>query len=66
MLQRRRQGKEATWRHWAPRTGPQVSRLSTLRAMSPVAYALRAFRAADPDADAFLPESLRDWARTVE
>ena len=30
------------------------------------ADALRAFRAADPDADAFLPESLRNWARTVE
>lgn len=28
--------------------------------------ALRAFRAADPDADAYLPDSLRDWARTVE
>jgi hypothetical protein len=26
---------------------------------------LRAFRAADPDADAYLPESLRAWARTV-
>ncbi len=27
---------------------------------------LRAFRAADPHADDYLPESLRDWARTVE
>ena len=30
------------------------------------AGALREFRAVDPDADAHLPESLRDWARTVE
>jgi len=27
---------------------------------------LRAFRAAEPAADTYLPESLRDWARTVE
>lgn len=27
---------------------------------------LRALRAADPDAEAYLPHSLRDWARTVE
>jgi resuscitation-promoting factor RpfA len=30
------------------------------------ADALRAFRAANPDADTYLPESLRDWARTVK
>ena len=30
------------------------------------AQALRAFRAADPDADTYLPDSLRDWSRTVE
>lgn len=30
------------------------------------AQALREFRAVDPDADAQLPESLREWARTVE
>lgn len=30
------------------------------------AEALRAFRAADPAADEYLPDSLRDWARTVE
>ena len=29
-------------------------------------HALRAFRASDPDADSYLPDSLRDWARTVE
>jgi len=28
--------------------------------------ALRAFRAADPDADTYLPDSLRTWARTVQ
>ena len=28
--------------------------------------ALRAFRATDPDADTYLPDSLRDWARTVQ
>jgi negative regulator of sigma E activity len=30
------------------------------------ADALRTFRAADPDADTYLPESLRNWARTVQ
>lgn len=30
------------------------------------ADALRAFRAADPNADTYLPESLRAWARTVK
>ena len=30
------------------------------------AEALRAFRAIDPDADTYLPESVRNWARTVE
>jgi hypothetical protein len=30
------------------------------------AQALRAFRAADPDADTYLPDSLHDWSRTVE
>ena len=30
------------------------------------AAALRAFRAATPDADTHLPESLREWARTVQ
>ena len=30
------------------------------------ATALRAFRAANPNADKYLPDSLRDWARTVE
>lgn len=30
------------------------------------AAALRAFRADDPNADKYLPDSLRDWARTVE
>jgi hypothetical protein len=30
------------------------------------ADALREFRAAVPDADSYLPESLREWARAVE
>jgi hypothetical protein len=30
------------------------------------AVALREFRAVDPDADTYLPDSLHDWARTVE
>jgi hypothetical protein len=30
------------------------------------ADALRAFRAADPGADTYLPDSLRDWARSVK
>jgi resuscitation-promoting factor RpfA len=30
------------------------------------ADSLRAFRAADPDADTYLPNSLRSWARTVK
>jgi hypothetical protein len=30
------------------------------------ADALRAFRAVDPDADTYLPDSLRGWARTVK
>jgi hypothetical protein len=30
------------------------------------AKSLRAFRAAEPGADTYLPESLREWARTVE
>jgi hypothetical protein len=30
------------------------------------ADALRAFRAADPHADTYLPDSLRDWARTIK
>ena len=27
---------------------------------------LRAFRAAQPDADSYLPDSMRDWARSVQ
>jgi hypothetical protein len=33
--------------------------------LAAAAAALREFRTADPDADSYLPESLRDWARTV-
>jgi hypothetical protein len=45
-----------------------AARIANLHAAGDVTaaeQALRAFRAADPDADTFLPESLRDWARTV-
>jgi hypothetical protein len=34
--------------------------------MAGAADALRAFRAADPDADTYLPDSLRGWARTIK
>ena len=30
------------------------------------ADALREFRATDPDADKYLPDALRSWARTVK
>jgi hypothetical protein len=46
-----------------------IARILALHAAGDVtaaADALRAFRAADPGADAYLPESLREWARTVE
>ena len=47
----------------------RAAKIATLYAAGDVAAAadaLRAFRADDPDADRYLPESLRDWARTVE
>jgi hypothetical protein len=46
-----------------------VARIEALYASGDLAGAtdaLRAFRAAEPDADTYLPESMRDWARTVE
>jgi hypothetical protein len=46
-----------------------AARIEALHAsgdLADAADALRAFRAADPDADAHLPDSLREWARTVE
>ena len=46
-----------------------AAKIEALHAAGDVAAAereLRAFRAADPNADAYLSKSLRDWARTVE
>jgi hypothetical protein len=46
-----------------------AARVQALYASGDVAGAadtLRAFRVADPDADKYLPHSMRDWARTVE
>jgi hypothetical protein len=46
-----------------------IARIEALHAagdLDAAARELRAFRAADPQADANLPDSLRDWARTVE
>jgi hypothetical protein len=46
-----------------------VARIVALRDSGDVLAAedaLRAFRAAEPDADSYLPDSLREWARTVE
>lgn len=54
----------------APRSAADpAANIASLYAAGDVAgaaAALRAFRAATPDADARLPESLRDWARTVQ
>ena len=47
----------------------RAARVAALYAVGDIdgaADALREFRAVDPGADAYLPESLRDWARTVE
>lgn len=55
----------------APPSGP-VDWPATIAALfasgdtTGAAESLRAFRAVDPDADAQLPESLHEWARTVE
>jgi hypothetical protein len=53
----------------APSTADWAVRIEALHASGDLADAadvLRAFRATDPDADAHLPESLLEWARTVE
>ena len=54
----------------APRSAADpAANIASLYAAGDVAgaaAALRAFRAATPDADTHLPESLRDWARTVQ
>ena len=52
-----------------PDAAGRAARVATLYAAGDIAGAadaLREFRAVDPDADTYLPESLRDWARTVE
>ena len=52
-----------------PDATDRAARVATLYAAGNIdgaADALREFRAVDPDADTYLPESLRDWARTVE
>jgi hypothetical protein len=52
-----------------PDTDDRVARIEALHAsgdLAGAAEALRALREIDPDAVARLPESLRDWARTVD
>ncbi len=52
-----------------PSAADWTARIEALHAsgdLADAADALRAFRAADPAADAYLPNSLREWARTVE
>jgi resuscitation-promoting factor RpfA len=52
-----------------PGAADRAARIAALYASGDVtgaADALRAFRAADPDADTYLPDSLRGWARTVK
>jgi hypothetical protein len=44
----------------------KVAALYAVGDIDGAADALREFRAVDPGADAYLPESVRDWARTVE
>lgn len=53
----------------APSAADWAARIEALHAsgdLAGAAQALREFRAADPHADSHLPESLRDWARTVD
>ena len=52
-----------------PNATDRAARVAALHAAGDfdgAAYALREFRAVDPDADTYLPESLRDWAQTVQ
>ncbi len=52
-----------------PDATDRAANIAALHAMGDIdgaADALREFRAIDPDADSYLPESLRAWARTVE
>jgi len=51
-----------------PSAADWATRIEALHASGDLAAAtaaLREFRAADPDADSYLPDSLRDWARTI-
>jgi pyruvate/2-oxoglutarate dehydrogenase complex dihydrolipoamide acyltransferase (E2) component len=53
----------------APTAADWAARIEALHATGDragAAEALREFRAVDPHADSHLPESLRDWARSVE
>lgn len=50
----------------AARWAARIEALHAAGELDAAARELRAFRAADPQADAHLPDSLRDWARTVE
>ena len=64
---RQRHQQETMWRQRTPRS--RAARVAALYAAGDIdgaADALREFRVVDPDADSYLPESLRDWARTVE
>lgn len=52
-----------------PSTADWAARIAALHSsgdLAGAASALREFRAMDPDADEYLQESLRDWARTVD
>jgi len=52
-----------------PDAADRAARVAALYAAGDITGAtdaLREFRAVDPGADTYLPESLRDWARTVE
>jgi hypothetical protein len=52
-----------------PSAADRAARIAALHASGDITgaeAALREFRAANPDADTYLPESLRNWARTVE
>ena len=56
----------AFMRRFGRRAGYSLGSVAGMAGAFGAAAALRAFRAATPDADTHLPESLRDWARTVE
>jgi hypothetical protein len=52
-----------------PGATDRAARVAALYAAGDIAGAadaLREFRVVDPGADTYLPESLRNWARTVE